>query len=234
MGLVRPAAGTVEVDGKDVTRWPTERRVREARLVLCPEGRHVFASQTVLENLQLGAVSARDPAAETLELVFDLFPELKPRTGQLAGTLSGTQQQILDISPQPMARIGCWPTDSVPASCPVRGFSSGNRSKTSSSVSAAGSRAETAPSWRFSSTVWLAKTCRPSGQSTSLASRTRRSVGQRVTSLPSTSTVPAAGRTKPMMALHTVLLPAPLGPRRATASPAWISKSTPVTALAMP
>src|ERR1019366_1318778 len=74
--------------GKDVTRWPTERRVREARLVLCPEGRHVFASQTVLENLQLGAVSARDPAAETLELVFDLFPELKPRTGQLAGTLS--------------------------------------------------------------------------------------------------------------------------------------------------
>ena len=104
MGLVRPAAGTVEVDGKDVTRWPTERRVREARLVLCPEGRHVFASQTVLENLQLGAVSARDPAAETLELVFDLFPELKPRTGQLAGTLSGGQQQMLAIGRGLMGR----------------------------------------------------------------------------------------------------------------------------------
>jgi branched-chain amino acid transport system ATP-binding protein len=98
LGLVPLQSGTVEVDGEDITRWPTERRVRESRLVLCPEGRHVFAAQTVLENLKLGRVASRGARDDRLDMVLDLFPELETRTGQLAGTLSGGEQQMLAIA----------------------------------------------------------------------------------------------------------------------------------------
>jgi branched-chain amino acid transport system ATP-binding protein len=98
VGLVPLRRGTVEVDGEDITRWPTERRVRESRLVLCPEGRHVFAAQTVLENLKLGGTTSRGARSDRLAMVLDLFPELETRTGQLAGTLSGGEQQMLAIA----------------------------------------------------------------------------------------------------------------------------------------
>ncbi len=98
LGLVPARRGTVEVDGVNITDWPTERRVRESRLVLCPEGRHVFAAQTVLDNLKLGGVASGGPLEDRLDLVFDLFPELRKRTGQLAGTLSGGEQQMLAIA----------------------------------------------------------------------------------------------------------------------------------------
>ena len=104
MGLVRPAGGAVLVDGEDVTTWATERRVREARMALCPEGRHVFADQSVVENLELGAVAAgRRAREERLDSVLALFPELAERTRQQAGTLSGGQQQMLAIGRSLMA-----------------------------------------------------------------------------------------------------------------------------------
>jgi branched-chain amino acid transport system ATP-binding protein len=97
LGLVPIRAGSVEAGGREITRWPTERRVREARVTMCPEGRRVFADQSVLENLRLGGVGARDAGGERLERVFELFPELAARKGQPAGTLSGGEQQMLAI-----------------------------------------------------------------------------------------------------------------------------------------
>jgi len=98
IGLARPASGAVLVDGHDVSGWPATRRVRECGLALCPEGRHVFAEQTVVENLLLGGVTSEPKAvAARLDLVLDLFPELRERTGQAAGTLSGGEQQMLAI-----------------------------------------------------------------------------------------------------------------------------------------
>jgi branched-chain amino acid transport system ATP-binding protein len=98
-GLVPARRGQILVDGRDVTRWSAERRVRSG-IMLVPEGRHVFARLTVDENLALGAYARRGSAAAMRRRragVLDLFPRLAGRSGQRAGTLSGGEQQMLAI-----------------------------------------------------------------------------------------------------------------------------------------
>ena len=96
-GIVRPAAGTIRLDEAECAGehpWHIARR----GLLQVPEGRQVLSEMTVLENLQLGlsALGGR-PATWPLDRVFELFPILKQRSGQLAGSLSGGQQQMLAI-----------------------------------------------------------------------------------------------------------------------------------------
>ncbi len=97
-GLLRPRAGTISYQGNDITRAPTERIVASG-ISQCPEGRHIFASLTIAENLRLGAASRSDRAAydKNLAFVLELFPRLKERMEQVGGTLSGGEQQMLAI-----------------------------------------------------------------------------------------------------------------------------------------
>jgi branched-chain amino acid transport system ATP-binding protein len=100
VGLEPVSEGRVLVDGKDTTTVPGHRRVGLG-VALSPEGRGVFADQTVRENLLLGAYSRKDGAAATeaaIEREFIRFPRLKERQHQLSGTLSGGEQQMLAIS----------------------------------------------------------------------------------------------------------------------------------------
>jgi branched-chain amino acid transport system ATP-binding protein len=97
MGLVPPASGEVRYHGEPTRSTPTHDLVREG-LVLVPEGRIVFANLTVRENLEMGAYSRRDRGvAADYDRVYALFPRLKERLKQTAGTLSGGEQQMLAI-----------------------------------------------------------------------------------------------------------------------------------------
>ncbi|HET8786574.1 MAG TPA: ABC transporter ATP-binding protein [Candidatus Limnocylindrales bacterium] len=104
-GLLRPTQGTITFEGADITTAATDRIVAMG-ISHCPEGRRIFGSLTVGENLRLGAVSRSDGAAiaEDLAMVFDLFPILKERVGQAGGTLSGGEQQMLAIGRALMGR----------------------------------------------------------------------------------------------------------------------------------
>jgi branched-chain amino acid transport system ATP-binding protein len=107
-GLVRPRAGEIAFDGRDVTRLATE-RVVALGCSLVPEGRQVFAPMPVRENLLLGAHvqyarGRRREVTEDLERVYGMFPVLRARDRQLAGTLSGGEQQMLAIGRALMAR----------------------------------------------------------------------------------------------------------------------------------
>ena len=104
-GVLPPAGGSVRYRGRAVTRKPAFELVREG-LALVPEGRGIFARLTVEENLDMGAyVRAGDPAVRTdLERVYALFPRLKERRRQTAGTLSGGEQQMLAIGRALMSR----------------------------------------------------------------------------------------------------------------------------------
>jgi branched-chain amino acid transport system ATP-binding protein len=95
-GLLRPMAGRVVLDGKDLTRLPAHRRSR-AGIAYVPAERHLFPAMTLKTNLVLGAYPKR-PDRETLELVYDLFPRLRERGRQQAGTLSGGEQQMLAVA----------------------------------------------------------------------------------------------------------------------------------------
>jgi len=99
MGLVKPWQGTIIFDGRDVTHMSPHAKA-EMGLVLIPEGRQLFTDMTVLENLELGAMPrrARGKMRANLEKVFELFPRLKERMYQQAGTLSGGEQQMLAIA----------------------------------------------------------------------------------------------------------------------------------------
>ena len=105
LGLVRPRRGRVVLDGEDVTARPTSYRISRG-MAIVPENRRVFAPMTVLENLEMGAYLNRDRAAlkEDLERVQELFPVLRERRGQLAGTLSGGEQQMLAVGRALMSR----------------------------------------------------------------------------------------------------------------------------------
>ncbi|HET7452296.1 MAG TPA: ABC transporter ATP-binding protein [Thermoanaerobaculia bacterium] len=104
MGLVPAASGSVLYRGEPLAGKPTFRIVRD-RMTLVPEGRAVFANLTVRENLQLGAYSRRDDGiGGDLERVFAIFPRLKERIRQRAGTLSGGEQQMLAIGRALMSR----------------------------------------------------------------------------------------------------------------------------------
>lgn len=105
MGAVRPTRGAVRFDGRDITRLPTAARVR---LGIAPvlEGRRLFPRMTVRENLAMGAYTRRDRAGVEADLVrlFDLFPRVAERRDQLAGTLSGGEQQMVAIVRALMSR----------------------------------------------------------------------------------------------------------------------------------
>ena len=94
-GLLKPREGSIEFEGKSILGVAPHKVVSEG-MALCPEGRRVFAQLSVKENLEMGAYTR--PASEipeTLEMVYEQFPRLKERQGQMAGTLSGGEQQML-------------------------------------------------------------------------------------------------------------------------------------------
>jgi branched-chain amino acid transport system ATP-binding protein len=106
-GLIRPMAGTIRLGGQPLSSSPD--RVVAAGVSLVPEGRRVFAPLTVIDNLTLGAygrlrVGDRAAVARDLDQVFATFPRLRERSGQIAGTLSGGEQQMLAIGRALMAR----------------------------------------------------------------------------------------------------------------------------------
>ena len=95
LGLVRPRTGRVLIGGEDVTRLPTAHRIRRG-LAIVPENRRLFGPMTVLQNLELGAyLRPRSDLKEEFERVYSLFPLLYERRAQLAGTLSGGEQQMV-------------------------------------------------------------------------------------------------------------------------------------------
>jgi branched-chain amino acid transport system ATP-binding protein len=104
-GVLRSASGAVRFRGDEITDWRPDRIVR-AGIVQSPEGRMVFRGMSVRENLQLGAYTRkdRDGIARDTDRVFHLFPRLKERIGQSAGTLSGGEQQMLAIGRALMSR----------------------------------------------------------------------------------------------------------------------------------
>jgi branched-chain amino acid transport system ATP-binding protein len=111
-GLVRPSAGSVILRGEDVTGVRPE-RILERGCSLVPEGRKLFAPMTVRENLELGGISVRrrfggrrgrKESEADMESVYELFPRLKERERQLAGTLSGGEQQMLAVGRSLMSR----------------------------------------------------------------------------------------------------------------------------------
>ncbi|NLM04812.1 MAG: ABC transporter ATP-binding protein [Clostridiales bacterium] len=105
VGLVKPESGTINYQGQDLTKMETENLVNMG-ITLVPEGRRVFDNLTVLENLKIGAFSRKDEKniKNDLEWIYSLFPRLKERTWQLAGTLSGGEQQMLAVGRALMSR----------------------------------------------------------------------------------------------------------------------------------
>ncbi|MCR4751821.1 MAG: ABC transporter ATP-binding protein [Eubacterium sp.] len=95
-GLIEPAGGTIMFDGKDITKTPADKIVAMG-MAHVPEGRRVFPDMTVYQNLMLGAFTRKDAAEKqaSLENVYEHFPRLGERAKQLAGTLSGGEQQML-------------------------------------------------------------------------------------------------------------------------------------------
>jgi branched-chain amino acid transport system ATP-binding protein len=104
LGLVRPRCGRVLLGGEDVTRMPTAHRIRRG-LAIVPENRRLFGPMTVLQNLEMGAyLRPRSDLKEEFERVYSLFPLLYERRSQLAGTLSGGEQQMVAMGRALMSR----------------------------------------------------------------------------------------------------------------------------------
>ena len=104
-GLVPPKDGRIYFEGRDITDFNTQKIV-ETGIAMVPEGRRVFANLTVLENLRIGAYLRKDKEVieQDINYVYDLFPRLKERSWQLAGTLSGGEQQMLAVGRAVMTR----------------------------------------------------------------------------------------------------------------------------------
>lgn len=105
VGLVKPESGIITYCGEDLSKVQTKDLVKKG-ITLVPEGRRVFDNLTVLENLKIGAFYRKDDKniKEDLEWVYSLFPRLKERSWQLAGTLSGGEQQMLAVGRALMSR----------------------------------------------------------------------------------------------------------------------------------
>ena len=103
LGIVNPRSGTVSFAGEDVTERSTSYRIGLG-MAIVPENRRVFAPMTVLENLEMGAYLRKDDLAQDFERVYSLFPLLYERRSQLAGTLSGGEQQMLAMGRALMSR----------------------------------------------------------------------------------------------------------------------------------
>jgi branched-chain amino acid transport system ATP-binding protein len=102
-GLVKPASGNISFCGEDITAAPPYRIVSKG-ITMVPEGRRVFPDLTVTENLKIGAYLRKDSIKQDLEWVCGLFPRLKERSWQTAGTLSGGEQQMLAVGRALMSR----------------------------------------------------------------------------------------------------------------------------------
>lgn len=105
IGLIPSRHGTVVFDGQDITKTPCHKIVRSG-LAQVPEGRRIFQELTVYENLLMGGFSQKDQSAlkEDIENIYERFPRLAERKGQIAGTLSGGEQQMLAIGRAMMSR----------------------------------------------------------------------------------------------------------------------------------
>ena len=103
VGLVKPSGGSIQFQRNELKGSMTENIVKKG-ITLVPEGRRVFVNLTVQENLRLGAYMRSDDLTEDLNWVYDLFPRLKERSWQAAGTLSGGEQQMLAIARALMSR----------------------------------------------------------------------------------------------------------------------------------
>ena len=102
-GLVKPQSGEILLEGDNITSLSTDKIVTKG-ITLVPEGRRVFADMSVKENLKIGAYLRKDDYKDDLNWVYDLFPRLKERSWQLAGTLSGGEQQMLAVGRALMAK----------------------------------------------------------------------------------------------------------------------------------
>ncbi len=105
LGSVRPWSGTIIYRHADITSLPSHKKVNEG-IALVPEGKHLFANMTVYENLMMGAYlkKAYEQREDSLALVYRLFPRLKERSRQMAGLLSGGEQQMVTIARALMTR----------------------------------------------------------------------------------------------------------------------------------
>lgn len=103
--LVKPASGSIQYNGEELTTLNTQ-EITKRGITLVPEGRHVFPDLTVMENLKIGAYLRKDHenVKKDIEFVHGLFPRLKERSSQLAGTLSGGEQQMLAVGRALMAK----------------------------------------------------------------------------------------------------------------------------------
>lgn len=104
-GLLKPKSGTIQFEGKEIAGMPAHEIVKTG-ISQVPEGRRIFAEMSVQENLELGAFTRTDKAGirEDMDMVFERFPRLKERISQLAGTLSGGEQQMLAMGRALMSR----------------------------------------------------------------------------------------------------------------------------------
>jgi branched-chain amino acid transport system ATP-binding protein len=103
LGIVRPKNGAVYFDGEDITSRPTSYRIGKG-IAIVPENRRLFAPMTVLENLEMGAYLQGKGAKEDFDRVYELFPLLHERRSQLAGTMSGGEQQMVAMGRALMGR----------------------------------------------------------------------------------------------------------------------------------
>ena len=103
VGLVKPQSGSIDFRGEDLTKNTVTENVAKG-ITLVPEGRRVFPDLTVLENLKIGAYLRKDKLQDDIDWVYDLFPRLKERSWQAAGTLSGGEQQMLAVGRALMSR----------------------------------------------------------------------------------------------------------------------------------
>jgi branched-chain amino acid transport system ATP-binding protein len=103
LGIVRPRTGRVLLGGEDVTKRPTSYRIGKG-IAIVPENRRLFAPMTVRENLEMGAYLRGAASDEDFDRVYQLFPRLKERRNQLAGTLSGGEQQMVAMARALMSR----------------------------------------------------------------------------------------------------------------------------------
>ncbi|HEY7598669.1 MAG TPA: ABC transporter ATP-binding protein [Candidatus Limnocylindrales bacterium] len=163
-GIVAPRSGQVLLDGEDLTRVPAHEIVTRG-VVQVPEGRRTFARLTVEENLQMGGFSVRERGGVRagIERAYTMFPRLRERRGQIAGTLSGGEQQMLAIGRALMSQPRILLLDE-PSMASRRTWSRASSTRSARSTPAARPScwSSRTPTWRSRSPA-AATSCRPAG-----------------------------------------------------------------------